>query len=308
MKRKNLIARMIMPLPELEYYYRQRRKERYEQKLPFSGVKLRRILHPLALGLLKMMAIFTQQKITVITDDQRPNDRPIIFASTHIGWDDPAIVLLAIRDHAYLFWGDPKNSYKTIDGFFMDLNGAIICDTQDKEDRNIGKQNCMQWLNQGGNLLIFPEGAWNVTENLPVMPLFTGAAEMAICTGAEIVPIAFEKFGKNFYVNIGANISPKNFVLEQKQELTDMLRDRLATLKWELWEMQPRESRKEIPDGYIEEYLKGFTDQMIDGSYSLEAIEMTRFHTKAEREQKEVNAHLEKLNPCMENAFLNPLD
>ena len=67
---------------------------------------------------------------------------------------------------------------------------------------------------------------------------YTGAAEMAICTGAEIVPIAFEKFGKNFYVNIGANISPKNFVLEQKQELTDMLRDRLATLKWELWEMR----------------------------------------------------------------------
>lgn len=85
--------------------------------------------------------------------------------------------------------------------------------------------------------MIFPEGVWNVTENLPVMPLFTGAAEMAICTRAEIVPIVFEKFGKNFYVNIGANISPKNFVLEQKQELTDMLRDRLATLKWELWEM-----------------------------------------------------------------------
>lgn len=47
---------------------------------------------------------------------------------------------------------------------------------------------------------------------------------------------------------------------------------------------------------------------MIDESYSLEAIEMTHFHTKAEREQKEVNVHLEKLNPCMENAFFNPLD
>lgn len=83
------------------------------------------------------MAIFTQQKITVITDDRRLTDRPVIFTATHICWDDPAIVLLAIRDHAYLFWGDPKNSYKTIDSFFMDLNGAIICDTQDKEDRNI---------------------------------------------------------------------------------------------------------------------------------------------------------------------------
>lgn len=59
--------------------------------------------------------------------------------------------------------------------------------------------------------MIFPEGAWNVTENLPVMPLFAGAAEMGILTGAEIVPIAFEKYGKDFYVNIGKNISPENF-------------------------------------------------------------------------------------------------
>ncbi len=304
MKRKNLIQRMTMPLPELEEYYRYRRKERFEQNVPFSGVKLRKMLHPLALGLLKMMAIFTKQKITVIADHRSSTDRPIIFASTHIGWDDPAIVLLAIRDHAYLFWGDPKNSYKTIDGFFMDLNGAIICDTHDKEDRNIGKQSCIKWLKQGGNLLVFPEGAWNVTENLPVMPLFPGVAEMAIRTGAEIVPIAFEKFGKNFYVNIGANISPDNFILEQKQELTYKIRDVLATLKWELWEKQPQEMRSDIPRGYRQQFLQGFTDQIPDESYSLEAIEITRFHTKEEIAQKEIESHLNRLIPCKEIMFL----
>lgn len=67
------------------------------------------------------------------------------------------------------------------------------------------------------------------------MPLFAGTAEMAIRTGAEIVPIAFEKFGKNFVVNIGKNITPKNYALSQKQELTVLLRDTLSTLKWEIW-------------------------------------------------------------------------
>lgn len=164
MKRKNLIQRLSMPLPELEAYYRERRQEQFEQNDSFHGVKLRKRLHPVAVLLLRMMALVTRQKITVIADRRTQTNGPVIFASTHIGWDDPAIVFLAIRDHAYLFWGDPKCSYRTIDGFFMDLNGAIICDTDNKTDRDIGKQNCIQWLNRGGNLLIFPEGAWNVTE------------------------------------------------------------------------------------------------------------------------------------------------
>ena len=304
MKRKNLINRMAMPLLELEAYYRERRKERFEKDAPFGGVKQREVLHPVALRLLRMMAVLTHQKIAVVGDRRIPTSKPIIFASTHIGWDDPAIAFLAIRDHAYLFWGDPKCSYKTIDGFFMDLNGTIICDTDNKEDRYIGKQNCIQWLQQGGNLLIFPEGAWNVTENLPVLPLFSGVAEMAILTGAEIVPIAFEKYGKDFYVNIGKNISPETFVLEQKWDLTNILRNTLATLKWELWERHPQKQRKNIPHNYKEQYLREFTDQITDESYSLETIETTRFHTKAEITQKEVDAHMDRLIPCKENAFL----
>lgn len=304
MKRKNLIQRLTMPLPELEAYYRERRQERFEQNMPFRGMKIRKLIHPLTLGLLKMAALLSHQSITVIADHRIPTDRPVIFASTHSGWDDPAVVFLAIHDQAYLLWGDPKYSYKTIDGFFMDLNGSIICHTDSKSDRYIGKETCIQCLNQGGNLLIFPEGAWNVTSNLPVMPLFDGTAEMAIRSGAEIVPIAFEKYGNAFYVNIGKNISPQEFKLEQKSKLTNILRDALATLKWEIWSQMPQESRYLIPDGYRKQYLQSFVDQIADDSYSLEAIEVTRFHTKEEIEKKEVESHLDRLIPCSENAFL----
>lgn len=58
---------------------------------------------------------------------------------------------------------------------------------------------------EGGDLLIYPEGAWNITENQVVMPLYTGTAEMAIRTGAEIIPIAIEQGGKRYYANIGEN-------------------------------------------------------------------------------------------------------
>lgn len=186
----------------------------------------------------------------------------------------------------------------------MDLNGTIICHTGSKSDRYIGKETCIQCLNQGGNLLIFPEGAWNVTPNLPIMPLFNGTAEMAIRSGAEIVPVAIERDGRNYTVNIGRNISSDGFSLNQKADLTQTIRDALATLKWEIWESQQIESRADIPADYGKHFLQEILDQIRDDSYSLEDIEITRFHTKAELERKDVESHLGRLIPCRENAFL----
>lgn len=88
MQRKNIIQRLTMPLPELERYYRERRKERFENNEPFGGVKLRKALHPVLVCGLKIIHLFSGQKITVIGDKRVPADRPIIFAATHIGWDD----------------------------------------------------------------------------------------------------------------------------------------------------------------------------------------------------------------------------
>lgn len=300
MKKKNIFQRMAMPLPELEDYYRERRRVRFENHEPFRGVKLRKVLHPVLVGGMKLLHLLGRQKITILADQRIPTDRPIVYAATHIGWDDIEMILSAIGDHAYLFWGDPKESYKTMDGFLLDLNGIIVCETGDKLDRYIGKETCVKWLARGGNLLIFPEGAWNVTECLPVMPLFGGTAEMAIRTASDIVPVAIERFGNDYTINIGKNIPASGLELEQKQQLTDRLRDAMATLKWEIWASQPQAKRNDIPPDHRQQELKTLTQ----GSYTLEVIEATRFHTKAENEQKAAFAHLDKLIPRRENAFL----
>lgn len=44
--------------------------------------------------------------------------------------------------------------------------------------------------------------------------------------------------------------------------------------------------------------------KQMQGIYVIDDIEATRFHTKDEIEQKEAFAHLDKLIPCRENAFL----
>lgn len=179
---------------------------------------------------MRLLHILGRQKITILGDRRIPADTPLIFSATHIGWSDIEMILPSIDDHIYLFCGDPKESYKTMDGFLVDINGVIVCHTDSKSDRFIGKETCIRHISEGGNLLIFPEGAWNITENIAVMPLFPGTAEMAIRTGAQIIPVAIERYGKDYTINIGRNICADGFDPDQKYLLTDQLRDAIATL------------------------------------------------------------------------------
>ncbi len=61
-------------------------------------------------------------------------------------------------------------------------------------------------LRAGGNLMYFPEGTWNLSPNLPVLPCFWGIVEIAQKGNAIIVPVAAEQYGKHFKINIGCNL------------------------------------------------------------------------------------------------------
>ena len=250
---------------------------------------------------MRLLHVLHHQTVTVIGDARIPTGRPRIYAATHIGWDDIEMILSTIGDHAYLFWGSPKDNYKNIVGVLLGLNGTIICETLHKEDRHISKETSVRWLSQGRNLLIFPEGAWNVLENPPVMPLYTGTAEMALRSGAEIIPLAIEQYGRDFVINIGQNLRPEG---HDKQTLTAALRDAMATLRWEIWAQKPVTARRSLPADCAAQYRQGFEAQFQNDCYSLNDIEMTRYHTRAEREQQDAFAHLNALIPRRENAFL----
>ncbi|MBD5542237.1 MAG: hypothetical protein HDR00_13820 [Lachnospiraceae bacterium] len=158
-------------------------------------------------------------------------------------------------------------------------------------------------LQQGGSLLIYPEGAWNVIENQVVMPLYSGAVEMAIRTKTEIVPIAIEQYGKSYYVNIGNNVDMSKYILSHKKQATEGLRDILCTLKWEIWEKYGRVSRCDIPDGYIKTFLVGYEQQM-DDVYTMEDVHNTRYKDRSITTKEEAFAFMKQLIPKRENAFL----
>lgn len=302
-QRVSVFHRMMMPLPELESYYCQQRRIRFEQGVSPSRIKERRWVHYVLLAVLRLRQLITGLSITVLNDKRKKTTHPVIYACTHIGWDDIEVAYCSIRDPSWLLLGDPRELYKSIDGLMLWINGVICCDTADKEDRYIAKETCIKLLQQGGNLLIFPEGAWNISENLLVMKLFTGTAEMAIRAGAEIVPVAITQYGKKFIVNIGANIGCSDYKLSQKRALTDLLRDAMCTLKWEIIEKYAKESRLNISHDDWNDHLSDIRAQMHD-NYTLEDIKITQYYDKHITEPAEAFEHLQYLIPCRENAFL----
>ena len=278
-KRKNIIYRTIMPLDQLIEYYRNERKYIYENNIPVKGIKWRKRIHKIMFAIIKMKRVLLHQKLTILHDEREDTDKPIIYACTHIGRYDIEMALESIQDTCFLFLGSPGKLYRSLDGVLVYLFGFIGCDTTEKEDRHIAKELAIRTLKQGGNILIFPEGAWNITENQVVMKLYTGTIGMAIRSGADIVPIAIEQYEKSFYINIGKNISlDETSDLNKKRKLSDDLRDTLCTLKWEIWEQFPITKRSSLPENMGQIFVEKIMSETAN-DYTIEEIERDRFHT-----------------------------
>lgn len=296
----SFIRRLTMPLLELEAYYREQRKKRFEQGCQPKNIRLREWCYPIFRAVLAVDRQFRKQTITILNPPPKEK-KQVIFACTHIGENDLENIYEKLDRGCWWFVGDPCVLYKDISGLLVYLNGSIFLETGDKDDRRIAYLRSVDLLKAGGSLMIFPEGARNGSENLPVMPLFSGTAKMAIESNVKIVPIAIEQFEKRFVINFGNELFPKDF--DDNTSLTQRLRDDLATLKWEIWEQEGIQSRKDIPADYSEQFIRQFA-QRIYPYDTLESVERTRYHTKEEMEQRDVFAHLDKLIPCKENAFL----
>lgn len=300
MKRKNIIQRLAMSLTELENYYCEQRKENFDKGTKLKHIQFREGFYPVFAKFLTLDRLFRKQTITVIGNQKKYKER-VIFACTHIGENDLENIYEVLHKSCWWFVGDPCVLYKDISGLLLYLNGCILLETRNKDDRHIAYLRSVELLNGDGSLMIFPEGARNGSENLPVMPLFSGTAKMAMETHTKIVPIAIEQFDKRFVVNKGTELQPEDF--SHTDELTQALRDALATLKWEIWEQEEEVERECLPEDYGEQFTKIF-EQRIRPWDTLESVERARFHTRAEMEQKDAFAHLDKLIPCKENAFL----
>ena len=128
---------------------------------------------------------------------------------------------------------------------------------------------------------------------------------MAKETEAEIIPIAVEQYGQDFYFNIGSNYTVSANSKMNDKELTADLRDKLATLKWEIMEHQPMLLRKDITPNYLEEFQKEIVDRCNYGyGFSLQDALNESYHDKSISTYLDVFSFLEKIEITSQNAFL----
>ena len=284
------------------YHIRQRDKCYKKNGGTMKNIKLHNFCHGVLLPFIKLLRILRKEKLIIVGDKRTNKIKPAIYACTHIGGFDVENLFEAIKSPCYLFIADPKEVYANLDGLMLWLNGAIFFESYDKTDRNIAKIKACELMKSGGSLMIFPEGAWNIYESLPVMPLFWGTADIAIQSGADIIPVAIERFENKYYVNIGERIDCGSVGETDKEVITQILRDELAALKYEIWDSRGMYLRSELKDTRESFLNKMFGEK--DTSFTVEDVIRTRFYPKDEVNETEVWKFMNDIEQRKENAFM----
>lgn len=132
------------------------------------------------------------------------------------------------------------------DRLFFFLNGAIWVDRKSKEDMRNAKTQLISRLQSGQDILWFPEGTWNLTDNLLMLNMKWGIIDVAIQASAQIVPVAMEYDREKMTVEVrfGTPIIPNSHT--DKSDAIRTLRDSMASLRWACWQNHESVSRKDL--------------------------------------------------------------
>ena len=312
-----LIRRLCLSNDEYSIYKMDMREYRVRCNLPLRGVQARKIIYPLVAFGVKLFRLSNRHTIEIIGDRRTKTNVPIIFAVTHIGKFDIERVFEACKTSCWIFNGDPDTVYHSFDGFSLSMSGVVLIDTESETDRHVAMQTAIQLLRQGGNLMFFPEGIWNVEPSIPVLPLYPGIAKIAMETGAEIIPVAIEQYGSHFQIIFGANMDIQeklkdchcNDIKQKYSAILHVLRDEMATLKWEIFEKNTG-TRDDYTDvalvqqRRVQEKLSEWTDKRKRPFFSYETLKGRQFCPEDCVCSSTVFNHLSVLDANNKTAFL----
>lgn len=164
-------------------------------------------------------------------------DKPIIFAANHTNCYDFPITATAVGRHVYVLVGNQRLGF--LDRFFFSLNGVIYADRLDKEDTRAVKGGIIGVLRKGHAVCWYPEGTWNMTPNLLMLPMKWGIIDVAGQADAQIIPVALVYDREEMICRVRFGAPMAGDALDDKRQAIDALRDTLASLRWELINRTP---------------------------------------------------------------------
>lgn len=274
------------------------------------GVILRKIFNPI---FRRLVPLTTKNKFHIerkgtIPKELRYTDkkgifrkkRPIIYVATHGFRDDVALTIKAIDRHAYILYGSLLDYYYSIDGLALWLNGSIIVDRKDKKSRASSVKKMEKAIDLGANLIIFSEGVWNKSKNKIVTKLYPGVYRVAKSRNAIVVPVAtiLENGVAHAIVEDAFDIT-----LYDEKEGIAILRDKLATAKYELMEKYSKIEHKDLEP--VDEYWDNFLEDLIstaNGLYDHEIEDCAEYKDKDEITEEEAFAPFQNVEITKENA------
>ena len=299
----------------LEYWYDENgnkvygNKKHYNKKLEYllsdnpeevisqTGLEIRKMINPIFRNVVQLT---TKNTFHIERDSDFPKDRPIIFASTHGFRDDVALAIKAAGTHSYLLYGSIPDFYYSIDGIALWANGTVIVDRKDKNSRASSINKMSRVIELGGNILMFPEGVWNKSENKLVLNLFPGIYRLAKKNNAIIVPIASIQSGDNCYAK---RMKPLDIIKYDEIEGLKRLRDELATGKLELMMKHTKMERSNVDDNYWQAFLEKLISTS-NGLYDYEIENSAEYIDKSIIDEKEVFDVVDNIHVNTGNAFV----
>lgn len=261
------------------------------------GEILRSFIHPLVIKALSLRRNFKLEVIGEI-----PKKQQFIFIANHYCIDDIPTVGEVIGSHVYALVSDEDRG--TLNGLALDLNGVVWTNRLDKAERKRSKDALVRHLKLGHSILMYPEATWNLSPNLPMLPMNYGCISISLETGVPILPI-FLQFNDDV---CRVEISKPFYPSEDKIVSIGELRDIMATSAWKFWEKDACLARTGLDmnlweDNIAKRYAK--YDRARKDPAGVRKFEAQFiYRSKGQASYEEAFSHLGDLVPCRENAFL----
>jgi len=105
----------------------------------------------------------------------------------------------------------------------------------------------------------FPEGTWNLTENLLMLQMRWGIVKMAAKANVPIVPISIHYIGEKIYSTVGAPL----IITFDEEPITAItrLRDSIASMKYKQMEVCGVYTRRDVEKKDFDTLIKVSLDE-----------------------------------------------
>lgn len=308
-------------------------KEDVQDCLSVAGIHVRKVFAPL---LRLVYRTQTPYKIKIDCREPIPHDeKGRIFAINHRQGDDIVTGANVAGKSAYIVFGNKYLALDTTNGLGLWAYGMILLDRDNKVNRNNTYNKMKFVIEHGGNIIIYPEGYWNLddngeaderhgadghnSDNWLIQDFNIGIFRLAQETGCEIVPtvLHYDEHGKKVcYGRRGTPVAVNDDddIFERKEALLTIMR----TMYYEMIEKYSSYRHAELEAGgqSIYEQWAELKRKLVKDC----DIERTDYHLDLADEKrigkaKVVNpvvtpldafSFLQNLKPCKENAFLFP--